>query len=390
MKKMLLISLATSSMLFAETALDSISLRDYKVVDGSYSSAYLNGGLTIEGGNQEQTSYNAFLGANGNALYTSAPWSWETHGSAKADFSRGSRDIDRTQKSYNAQAGTTFDKYFFNDDTFFGYGSADLGFRKRSDVKKADDPFFKVGAGVGYGRMYDATPLAKSLRVLEDLMKYNIVKAGVSQQAAFNLARVIDLKDEYKSKYGSADYKGYWYGAMEKVLQENGALTQNSLGAFGTSRINEVLDVEKVAPRLHGWKVRGGFGKIISNWDGKSEDTTVDLGFDYGLPLGLNTQIIERARVSAVLNDSDLQYTFRNALSHTYEFSDRIDWVNTWNLNFDKYDEGDNVTKNTLSSSFNYYLSNQLNYELTLSATKTTGMGDWDTKLYTGLTYRLK
>ncbi|PID48157.1 MAG: hypothetical protein CR967_01330 [Proteobacteria bacterium] len=390
MKKLVLLSLAASSLLFAGGSIDSIDLKDYKVVEGTYSKAYLNGGLTIEGGNQDQTSYTGYLGANTNSLYTSKSYSWSLNGLARADFSRGDKKGDSTKKSYGAKLGTTFDKYLFDDDTFFGYGSADLGYRKLAMSDDADDPYFKIGAGVGYGRMYDATPLAKSLRILEDLVKYNIVKANLAQGVAFALAKVVDIEDEYESKYGSVDYKAYWYEAMEKVLQENGALINGSLGAFGVARITEVLDIEKVAQRLHGWKVRGGFGKIISNYDGESEDVTIDLGFDYGLPLGLNTQIINSASISKVLNDSDLEFTFSNTLTHTYEFSDRIDWENSWKLDFAKYDEADDVTTNTLSSTFTYYLANQLSYDLTLSAGKTTGMDDWDTKLYTGITYRLK
>ncbi len=389
MKKILLVSCAASSLLLANSALNNIDLRDYKVVEGTYSKAYLDGRLTVEGGNQEQTNYEASVGANGDSVYTTAPYTWSIHGDARADFKRGDKDSDKTQKSYNFNAGTTFDKYFFNDDTFFGYGSAGFGYRKLSTKDNADDPYFVVGAGVGYGRMYDATALATSLRILEDLVKYNIVKSDVSNETAFALAKVVDVEDEYEVKYGSSSYKSYWYDAMEKVLLQNSALTKDALGAFGVARITEVLDTG-VASRKHGWKVRAGFGKIISNYDGKSEDTVVELGFDYGLPLGLDTQITEYANLVTVLNNSDEQFKFSNKLTHTYELSDRIDWENEWRFNYTKYDEADNVYLNALSSTFKYDLANQLTYKLTLSAAKATGMKDWDTKLYTGITYRLK
>lgn len=399
MKKLILLSVATASLVFAggNTSLENIDLKNYKVVEGSYSDAYLNAGLTIEGGNQDQTSYNGHIGANTKNLYTTAPYSWSFNGTANGDWSRGPNENDRTVKSYNALGSTKFDRYFFNDDTWFGYGSADLGYRKQSTAKDADDPFFKIGAGVGYGRMYDATPLAKALRVLEDLIKYGIVNENISSDVAMKLAKVIDLEDEYSSKYGSAEYKKYWYQDMEDVLKSNGALTGDSLGAFGSVRISEVLDIEKVSPRFHGWKVRGGFGKILSNWDGESEDTTVDLGFEYGLPIGHKGQLTDNATVSAVLNDSNLEYTAVNQLTYSYEVSDRIDWENNWALTYEAYEKGDDVTTNSLSSGFRYYLANQLTYELTLSAAKTDGTNgqsvetpDWDTRFYTGLTYRLK
>ncbi len=389
MKKILLISCATSSLLLAG-ALDNVNLRNYKVVEGSYSNAYAEGSATVKDGNQGQTSYDINGKIYGKTIQTTASYAWGLNGIANVDISKGSKKDESSVKGYDAFASANFDKYFFNDDTFFGYGIVDLGYRKQKTADKADDPYAKIGAGIGYGRMYDATPLAKSLRIIEDLVKYNIVSSSVSQKAAFDLARIVDIKDEFKSKYGASEYKAYWYGAMEKVLQANGALTNNALGAFGVARITEVLDNEKVSARFHGWKARIGFGKILSNWDGKSTDTTVDLGFDYGLPIGLNTQITDNARVSTVLNDSDLQFIFNNKLTHSYEFSNNIDWVNIWEINYEKYDKADDVTKNILSSSFEYKMGDQLSYYLTLELNKATSDDDWNKKLLTGIKYRLK
>jgi len=375
-----------------------IQLTDYTIVEGSYTDAYLNTGLTVEGGNQDQTSYDAYIGANTNMLYTTAAYSWSLNGIADGAWSRGPNSTDETVKSYNAFVSSKFDKYFFNDNTWFGYGSVDLGYRKQSTANSADDPFFKVGAGVGYGRVYDATPLAKAMRIIEDLIGYKLVDPDISEEAVFAMAKVIDLEDEYISKYGSTEYKKYWYQAMETSLRKSDVLTGDDLGAFGIVRISEVLDIQKVAPRYHGWKVRAGFGKIVSNYDGQSEDATLDFGFEYGLPMGHEAQFTENASLSTVLNsDSNLAYTTQNQMTYTYEISDRIDWENTWQLGYDVYDEGDNVLSNTLSTGFRYYLANRLTYDITLSMAKTDGTNgqsvetpDWDSKFYTGITYRLK
>jgi hypothetical protein len=379
-------------------AFDSINLTDYKIVEGSYVDAYLNAGLTIEGGNQDQTSYDAYIGANTNMLYTSASYSWSLNGVANGEWSRGPNAEDKTIDSYNIFVSTKFDKYIFNDDTWFAYGSVDAGYRKQSTADDADDPFCKIGAGIGYGRVYDATPLAKAMRIIEDLIGYKLVDPNISEQAVFALAKVIDLEDEYSSKYGSTEYKKYWYQAMEDSLRANGVLTHNELGAFGIVRISEVLDIQKVEPRYHGWKIRGGFGKIVSNYDGESEDPTFDIGFEYDLPIGHQAQFTENAIISGVLDsDSNLQYSLHNQMTYTYEISDRIDWENTWQLGYDAYDEGDNVMTNSLSTGFRYYLANRLTYDLTFSMSKTDGTNgqsvetpDWDTKFYTGITYRLK
>lgn len=412
MKKIILLSVVTASLVVAGGDItpmepvigtstgnfSSIKLTDYKVVEGSYVDAYLDGGLTLEGGNQDQTSYNGYVGANTNMLYTTAAYAWSLNGIVNGAWSRGPNDGDDTVDSYDAFVSAKFDKYLFNDDTFFVYGSGDLGYRKQSTANDADDAYVKVGAGVGYGRMYDATPLAKAMRIVEDLIAYKLVDANISSEALMAIARVIDLEDEYVSKHGAIEYKKYWYQAMEDSLKANGALIGESLGAFGIVRISEVLEIEKVSPRFHGWKVRGGFGKILSNYDGVSEDTTFDLGFEYGLPIGHQAQFTENALFSTVLDSaSNLEYNFVNLATYTYEISDRIDWDNTWTLTYDAYDIGDDVVSNSLSTGFRYYLANRLTYNVSLSATKTDGTNgssietpDWDTTLYTGITYRLK
>ncbi len=52
--------------------------------------------------------------------------------------------------------------------------------------------------------------------------------------------------------------------------------------------------------------------------------------------------------------------------------------------------KAEDVTKHTLSSSFDYDLGDQLSYYLKLQADKTTGEEDWNKKLLTGVKYRLK
>jgi len=396
MNKKILFSTITATLL--STSVSAIEIEDYKIIEGTYQDAYLNGSLTVEGGNQDQTSYSTHVDATGRMIHNSAPFSWQANGIINGDWSQGANDNDKALKSYNASATTRFDKYINNDDTWFYYGSGDLGYRKQVTADQADDLYAKVGAGMGYGRMYDATALAKALRVVEDLVKYKIITATPADSAMIELSKVIDLEAEYRSKYGAREYKKYWYEDMEKILKTAGVLEKESLGAFGIVRINEIFSYEKIGGRFHGWKVRTGVGKILSNYDGQSEDTTADIEFEYGKPYGHSSQFTERALLSKVLNsDSALNLQFRNSMTYTYELSDKIDWDNSWILTLDNYDIGDNVTTNALTTGFNYYLPNELVFNVTLSLNKTDGTNgqsietpDWDTKLYTGLTYRLR
>jgi len=397
MKKIKL-SIATIGVLFLVNSASAIEMTDYKVIEGSYNEAYVNGALTVKDGNQDQTSYNGHVDADLKSIYTTAPYSLEYGLNGNLDFDRGSDDNNDSESGYSTTGYLRFDKYLKNDDTYFVYGSTDVGYRKTETADDADDPYFKVGAGVGYGRMYDATPLAKAIRIVQDLTDYKIIKKPVSDEGMIALAKVIDLQDEYKSKYGLTEYKKYWYTDMEKALKESGAIEKDSLGAFGIVRINEILDLEKISARFHGWKVRGGVGQVISNYDGESESTTADAEFAYGLPVGYESQFTERATISKILDNNEaIDFQFKNKMGYTYELSDRIDWENSFNIGFDKYNHGEDVTSTGISTGFRYYLANRLTFDTTLSLTKTDGTNgnsvetpDWDTTFFSGVRYRLK
>jgi len=396
MNKKILLSFVVSTLTLS--SLNAIEMTDYKVIEGTYQEAYINGALTIESGNQDQVSYNAHTDASLRNIYTTAPFAWELTGVVNADTSRGPNDEDDNEDSYDGLLSTRVDKYIKNDDTFFVYGGADAGYRKQLAADDADDPYFKVSAGAGYGRMYDATPLAVALRIAEDLKSYEIVNRNLDDKTLLALARVIDLEDEYKSKHGIVEYKKYWYKAMEDVLKKANFIGDGGLGAFGIVRINEIIDLEKISGRFHGWKVRAGAGQVVSNYDGESESTTADAEFDYGLPIGYQSQFRNKATFSKILDDDEaIDYQFKNSASYTYEVSDKIDWENSWTLGYDSYNHGDNVTTNLISTGFRYYIANRLTFNTTLSLSKVDGTNggnvetpDWGTVFFTGVTYRLK
>jgi len=392
MKNIFILSVVTASLL---TGVNAIEMTDYKVVDSLYQNAYVNGKLNVDSGNQDQTSYNLHLNANAEIVKSTLPYSWDLRFEGNSDFSKGSHSNDESVDSYDTKAVGHIDKYINNDDQFFVYGSGDLGYKKGALADSAEDPFAKVGAGAGYGRVYNATALAKSLRIVEDLLEYKLIKGDLSDKAYISLASVIDKEADYISKYGLTEYKKYWYRDMEKVFKDSSVLDKDSLGAFGIVRINEILDIERVSPRLHGWKVRGGFGKILSNYDGESEDATVDAEFEYGLPIGHTSQFTERLTMSKLLDtDTDKEFSLTNTMRYTYEISDRIDWENNWLLSYEQNDVADDFVKNTLATGFRYYLANRLSFDTTFSLSKIdSGVGEekaWNKSLFAGVTYRLK
>lgn len=395
MKKIQL-SLVVAGLAFTVQSVSAIEMTDYKVVEGTYENAYVGGNLQVNSGNQDQTSYDASGTVSYDNIYTTAPFIWNLTADGIAAVSKGPNNGDKSQSSYDTQLNTDINKYLKNDDTFFVYGSTGIEYMKTAAATGGGDDAMNVGAGMGYGRMYVATPLAKALRIIADLTEHKLINKPLSDDAIMALAKVIHVENEYISKYGTREYKQYWYTDMETALKESGALGEEGLGAFGTVRIADVLDVQRPTDRLHGWMVKGGLGQDVATFDGYDRETTADAIVDYALPIGYQSQFRNTATFRKSLDDKTTSdYTFDNTLSYNYELTNRMDWYNAWLLGFTKGDNGvEDVTTNTLSSTFRYYLANNLDLTSTLSLGKTDGgpfeTKDWGTSFTTGVQYRLK
>lgn len=375
----------------------AIELTDYTTVDSFYQEAFVNSQFNLRSGNQDQTSIDGNATGNYDITYSTLPFVWGIRGDGKLDINRGKNEGSSTEKGYDFLLHGNADKYFNPEGLLLGYGSFDLGYRKPMGVDDADDPFAKIGGGVGYGRVINATPLADILRVMEELRKYGLLTKEPSDQIYLAMAAVVAKEEEYKSKYGFADYKVYWIDDLEKVLQKAGLLKNNTLGTVGVIKIQDVLINEPISIRKHGWIGKVGAGFVLSSYDGGDSDPSVDASFEYAYPVNYELQLINLASYSTILAD-DITHHFNNRFSLTYEIADRIDWENAWNLDMilPTEDNADNTITNSLSSSFRYYISNLVDANVTLSMTQVeddidnNGNDDADTSLLFGLRYRLK
>ncbi|MDY0091568.1 MAG: hypothetical protein RBT80_02610 [Candidatus Vecturithrix sp.] len=391
----------------------AIDLRDYTNPDTFYQEAYLSGRFNFQdkGDNRlspedcdeedeecvgGQASYNGTALANYEIYYSTLPFSWIFQVDGTFDFERSAEKEADSQEGYEIAARTVADKYY-KDTKFLGYGSGDFTYRKLMGSDDADDPYAKLGIGAGYGRVIDATVLAKAMRSIEDLQKYGVITRELSDQGYLKFAEIIDKEEEFKSEYGAVEYEKYWFEAMEEVLRAEGILAEDALGAMGVIRVREILINEPFSVRKHGWIARGGLGFVLSNFDGSDSDPSLDASLEYAYPYTYRLQIIERAAYSTILSD-DIVHQISNALSATYEVSDRIDWENRWTLGLTLPTESGakNIISNNLSTTFRYYISNKINFDTTLSFNhldddmKDNGNDDLETTLFAGITYRIR
>ncbi len=394
------LSLLSATLFFITNSANAIQMTDYKLADSFYDQSYIGMNFDLKNGNQDQTSYNGTFIGDYETRFNSKPASWNFNINAKADLSKGPNSDDRSEDSYQINTNGYYDKYLHSYDKFFIYGSGEGGLRKLmgtdSDKVNEDDPFLKIGAGLGFGRIYYATPLAKTLRIIEDLVDYDLI-AQPSDKTILKIAEIIDKESEFKSKHGLREYKKYWFEAIEDTFKIAGVLIGNNLGAFGIIRMDEILFNEKVSPRYHGFVIRSGVGQILSSYDGKSTDPTLDLMFEYGKPIGYVAQFYNIAKYSTILA-KDVGHIFTNNMSYTFEISDMIDWESIWSFRYDKATDEKikDIYTNTLSSTFRFYIANRLSLNMTLSLSsveddlKDNGNDELSTRFNFGITYRLK
>lgn len=389
----------------------AISLRDYTNPDTSYQEAYVSGQFNFQdrGDNRDeetcgeegeceggQASYNGSALANYEVNYSTLPFSWTFEVDGTFNVERSAQKDADSEEGYEIFARTNADRYY-QDTKFFGYGSGDFGYRKAIGADDADDPYAKIGIGVGYGRVINATVLAKAMRVIEDLQKYGVITQEPTDAGYLELAEIIDREEEFESQYGSIEYEKYWFEAIEAVLLEEGILVEETLGAMGIIRVREILINEPFSIRKHGWVVRGGMGFVLSNFDGSESDPSVDASFEYAYPYTYRLQLIERVNYSTILSD-DIVHQINNVVSATYEVSDRVDWENRWSLGITVPSDSDleNVISNNFSTTFRYYISNKINLDTTLSLTHLddgiddNGNDDLETTIFAGVTYRIR
>ena len=387
-------AVSAATMAMAGSAAADVTLYDYQEANSSYEDAYVNGQFSATDGNgHSQSAYNANIALDYDRVMSSAQRNIGLKANVDGSLSRGSGAGADTESNYIATGSATADTYFRpGSKGAFWYGSGTLGLKK-----DADDPFSKIGVGLGYGRVVNVTPMAKSMRLIEALQQQGALRATPSKATYLSVAQVIAREAEYRSKHGLDSYEQYWISDIEKALMASGQV-KGSLNAASVIKSRDVLVNEFISTRKHGWLVRAGLGMVLSNYDGSDGgDPSLDIGAEYHRPLNNQTQFSNVAHFSSIFSDDDTGYRLSNAMSLTREISDKVDWENSWLLDYNKAGDnaGTDITTNTLTSAFRYYLNNQLDLTLTAKASKTdddlaNGNEKTDTSLNMGVSYRLR
>ncbi len=224
------------------TFASAVTLYDYKEATSAYEDAYINGQFNVQDGNQDQSSYNLELSADYERVFSSPDQNTKIDFSGDTSRNRGPNKGDKSEKSYQATASITSDQYFTPGSSgAFWYGKGEIG--ARTDM---EDPLTAVTLGAGYGRVVNATPMIRAIRLVEALQERGLLQGAPSVATYQAIAEVIAKESEYRSRFGSADYQmdGDWC-RVPLPDQQQPAVFQRNLADHRDRRRREQLQCSK-------------------------------------------------------------------------------------------------------------------------------------------------
>ena len=386
-KAAIAVAIATASL----PALAEVTLYDYTEATSAYEDAYLSGSANIgKSRGDKQTAYDLKLDADYKKVFSSPSSDTTLEFNGNGLVTRAGTAGAKSSDSYTAGAAVTSDQYFTpGSKGAFWYGKASIGAdSEQNDLATA------LTVGLGYGRVVNVTPMAKAIRLVDALAQQGLIKGKPNKAVHNQIANIIAKESEYQSKHGAKPkyYQKFWIGDIENVLRASGVLSGN-LSASGILQARDTLIDERISTRKIGWKVRAGLSYIGTNFEGIKNKPGLELGAEYHHPISNSTQFSNEAVLNTIFDSSASNaYTLKNKMSLTHEIDSRIDWENSWTLDYKKIDGGNNQTINTLSSTFLYELSNSLDYTVSANVSNTDGTANdgTDRSLNMGIRYRLK
>ena len=353
-----------STFVASNVSAQNVSVTDYEVPVSAADRLFVDFSMNHAATGSDTTASNGNIGGIYKRFYDSLPFGYSIDilGSGLVD-----RNIEKDayESKYQMDAVARVKKYLIQNNESLKdlFGSVRASSNARGEY---DRPESALTVGVGYGRFIEATALAKAVRIEEFLIDEGELRDHLPKEAILELSKIINRENEYQDRYGEA-YEKEWYHDMEAIMRESSLLKENTLGAIGILRIEEVLEREDIADRFYGWDVTLGskFDITTPYTDQDSPPANLDVSASYARPITWRWQVSERVSINTPFDG--LGKAFSSSLSSdiSYELSNRVDLRLRHLLRLEKPEAQDAETGNSFALSFVYYIENNLNLVVT-------------------------
>lgn len=304
-----------------------------------------------------------------NTFYSSLPYSWNIGVTAALD----GKYQDSTRASYNLNAN--INKYFAKTTGAFYYAGMTSSYLRKTEFNTENRPQIDISGGLGYGRYIDATPMAKAIRIDQDLKKYGVTTSYMPKETMQMIAAIINKEDEYKTLYKSV-YEYKIVGDILKEVQNSGVAGDFVNSSLSYFRVREVLFGinQFINNRYYGGDIRAGAGYTVltRNSNLTNAPVTMNLQGQYGYPIDINQQISAFASAKSPFDSTFAKLVEGSAtLGYSYNLTNRISFVAGYSVQFQQQVDTDNLTQistvrdfatgnNTLTAGFNFYIENYI------------------------------
>ncbi len=337
-----------------------VSISDYQVPVSTADRLFIDFSVNHAATGSTITTSTGSIGSVYNRFYDSLPFGYSIDiiGSGLVD-----RNIEKQvyKTDYHADADARVKKYLMQNHESLKdlFGSV----RVNSNLRRVyGQPASAVTVGVGYGRLIEATALAKAVRIEAFLIREGELRDHLPKTAILEISKIINREREYEDRFGET-YEKEWYDDMEAIMRASGLLKEDALGAVGILRIEEVLEREHVADRFYGWDLTLGSKFDISRpfADENRPPVNLDVSASYARPITWRWQVSERISINTPFDG--LGKAFSSSLSSdiSYELSNRVDLRLRHLIRLEKPEAADTVASHSFGLSFLYYIENHVN-----------------------------
>jgi len=193
--------------------------------------------------------------------------------------------VEPDESSYTIRADANFKRYFASQGDLFAFAGASA----RSSPLH-DSLGLTAGAGVGYGRFTDVTPLATATRIDAYLVRRGSLIDHLHAVDLQILAYEISSAAEYDS---TADL----LAVVQDIVEDSGLVRQDGLDALDISEMMDLIDDEEYS-RYCGWDAKVGLGYEVLDPSGGDNDLLVTAAFNYAFSTAPNVQFLVQGILS--------------------------------------------------------------------------------------------
>lgn len=354
-----------------------ISTAKQMLIGGSYNWAQTGDSVTTN-----QFNVNGAF----NTFYTSLPFSWDLTLNAALNGKYG----DSLRAQYNLVGN--INKYFSQRTAAFYYAGVTSSYLRKTEFGIQNRPEIAIEGGFGYGRLVNATSMAKAIRIDEDLRKYGVTTSFMPKATMQEIARIIDRESEYKTLYKSI-YEYKIVGDILKQVEASGVAGDFVNSSLSYFRIREVIFGinQFINPRYYGGDIRAGVGYTLltRNDSLNNPSATLNLQGRYSYPIDLNQQINLLAGAKTPFDSLfGTLYEGTGNVNYSFNMTNRISFIAGYTITTTQ--QVDNITtfdslgvpttsglvrdfsvaNHIFTAGFNFYLENYITLAITAGLNK--------------------